>query len=491
MEQQPEATRILVMGATGYVGGRLVPRLLEAGVSVRAASRSTSKLKSRSWASHPLVELAAVDAGDAESLSRAMQGCDTVYYLVHSMNPQHKDFAQSDRQAAQNTIAAAEQAGVKRIIYLSGLGEASPDLSKHLQSRAEVGRILQSGKTPVTILRAAMIIGSGSASFEILRYLVDRLPVMITPRWLNTPCQPIAIRNVLTYLVGCLQHPETAGRIFDIGGPDILTYRDLMRIYAEEARLTKRFIIPVPLFTPRLSAYWIHLVTPVSASIARPLAEGLKNPVVCHDLSIREMIPQPLLSVREAIRLALDNIVRQSVESHWTDAGYLPPEETSFPGDPGWAGGTLYRDCRTLCLPGPPEQVWEAIAKIGGNTGWYYGNWLWRLRGALDKLLGGVGHRRGRRDASRIAPGDALDFWRVLTVEPPKRLRLLAEMKLPGQAVLEFQLNPTEQGNCELSQTAWFAPRGLGGMLYWYAVMPFHNLIFNGMLRGILRASQH
>lgn len=245
----------------------------------------------------------------------------------------------------------------------------------------------------------------------------------------------------------------------------------------------------MPLFTPKLSAYWIHLVTPVSASIARPLAEGLRNPVICHDDSIRQIIPQELLSIREAIRLALDNIVRQSVESHWTDAGYLPPEETAFPGDPGWAGGTLYQDSRTLQLNDSPERVWEAISRIGGKTGWYYGDWLWRLRGAMDKLFGGVGHRRGRRDECRILPGDALDFWRVLTVEPQKRLRLLAEMKLPGQAVLEFNLTPCEDGRCELSQTAWFAPRGLGGMLYWYAVMPFHHFIFNGMLRGIIRAT--
>lgn len=491
MMQSP-TEQVLVLGATGYVGGRLVPRLLEAGYRVRAASRSTAKLKSRGWAQHPNVEIMAVDVLDLASLEHALQGCQAAFYLVHSMGPSGRasqDFAETDRKAAVNMAAAAEQVGLQRIIYLSGLGEDSPSLSKHLQSRSEVGRILQAGKTLVTILRAAMIIGSGSASFEILRYLVDRLPIMITPKWLNTPCQPIAIRNVLTYLAGCLACPETAGHIYDIGGPDILTYRQLMDIYAEEAGLGKRWIIPVPFFTPRLSSYWIHLVTPVSASIARPLAEGLRNPVVCGEHGIQALIPQDLLPVRQAIRLALDNIVRQSVESHWTDAGYLPPEETPFPGDPGWAGGAIFQDRRTVRLQGSTEQLWNAIMRIGGATGWYYGNWLWRLRGALDKLFGGVGHRRGRRNPQNLAPGDALDFWRVLNVEPPHRLRLLAEMKLPGLALLEFNLTQQPGGACEFSQTAWFAPRGLGGMLYWYAVLPVHHFIFNGMLRGIVRAS--
>lgn len=486
---EPVGQTILVLGATGYVGGRLVPRLLEAGYHVRAASRSTQKLKSRSWASHPNIELVAVDVTDPASLQKALTGCYAAYYLVHSMDHTNRDFAETDRISAHNMVAAAEASSLSRIIYLSGLGEENPGLSKHLQSRAEVARILCGGKVPVTVLRAAMIIGSGSASFEILRYLVDRLPVMITPKWLSTPCQPIAIRNVLNYLIGCLQHPETTGHTFDIGGKDVLTYRQLMEIYAEEAHLGKRFIIPVPFFSPTISSYWINLVTPVSASIARPLAEGLRNPVVCSDFQILRIIPQELLTARESIQLALNNIVRQSVESHWTDAGYLPPVETSYPGDPDWAGGAIYKDRRMIQIEGSIDDLWHAIIRIGGDTGWYYGDWLWRLRGLLDKLFGGVGIRRGRRNPENLSPGDALDFWRVLNVEPPNRLRLLAEMKVPGQAVLEFRITPLERGKIQLRQTAWFAPRGLLGLLYWYAVTPFHNLIFNGMLRGIARAS--
>ncbi|WP_303673574.1 SDR family oxidoreductase [Vampirovibrio chlorellavorus] len=486
---QPNEQTILVLGATGYVGGRLVPRLLEAGYRVRAASRSIRKLESRSWGHHPLVELAAVDVTDLASLTGAVQGCTVAYYLVHSMDPSNQDFSEADRQAAANMVQAARDGGLSRIIYLSGLGHDDGDLSKHLKSRTEVAHILSEGPIPVTVLRAAMIIGSGSASFEILRYLVDRLPVMITPKWLSTPCQPIAIRNVLNYLLGCLQHPETTGQTYDIGGEDILTYRQLMEIYSEEARLGHRWIIPIPFFTPTLSSYWIHLVTPVSASIARPLAEGLRNPVVCGESRIREIIPQDLLSVREAIHLALDNIVRQSVESHWTDAGYLPPVETRYPGDPDWSGGTLFKDRRVIRVEGCIDDLWHAIVRIGGENGWYYGNWLWSIRGLLDKLFGGVGSYRGRRDPERVYPGDALDFWRVLNVDEPKRLRLLAEMKVPGLAVLEFLITPLENGQLELAQTAWFAPRGLGGLLYWYAVAPLHNLVFNGMLRGIAKAS--
>ncbi|WP_373531145.1 SDR family oxidoreductase [Vampirovibrio sp.] len=484
-------TTILVLGATGYVGGRLVPRLLQAGYRVRAASRSTQKLKSRNWASDPNVELCSVDVTNVASLQKAAEGCHAVYYLVHSMDPTTKDFAETDRLAAHNMVQVAEQVGLERIIYLSGLGEDDADLSEHLKSRTEVARILTTGGVPVTVLRAAMIIGSGSASFEILRYLVDRLPVMITPKWLSTPCQPIAIRNVLNYLLGCLQHPETTGQTYDIGGHDILTYRELMEIYSDEAGLGRRWIIPIPFFTPKLSSYWINLVTPVSASIARPLAEGLRNPVVCAESRILDIIPQELLSTRDAIRLALDNILGQNVESHWTDAGFLPPVETRYPGDPDWAGGTIFKDHRLIEVEGSVEDLWHAIVRIGGQTGWYYGDWLWALRGLLDKLFGGVGSHRGRRHPERVYPGDALDFWRVLNVDAPQRLRLLAEMKVPGLAVLEFNITPLENGRLELAQTAWFAPRGLSGLLYWYAVAPLHDLIFNGMLRGIAKASHH
>ncbi|BCR05579.1 NAD(P)-dependent oxidoreductase [Desulfuromonas versatilis] len=485
MSAENNAKPILVLGATGYIGGRLVPRLLEAGYRVRAAARNPAKLRSRAWSGHPQLELVQADVLDLHSLAEAAAGCGAAYYLVHSMNPRVTDFARTDREAAQNMVTAAATAGLERIIYLGGLGQDDPSLSHHLRSRSEVGRILQAGGVPATILRAAMIIGSGSASFEILRYLVDRLPVMITPRWIDTPCQPIGVRNVLQYLVGCLECPETIGGTFDIGQPEVVSYRRLMEIYAEEAGLHRRWIIPVPVLTPRLSAYWIHLVTPVPAAIAMPLAEGLRNPVICTDTRIRELIPQGLFDCRKAIRLALVRLRQQQVESSWTDAGVVPPAEWSFSEDPRWAGGTVYRDGRRVMLEAPIDEVWQAVAAIGGRTGWYYGNWLWQLRGWIDRLLGGVGLGRGRRDASELRPGDALDFWRVLAIEKPHRLLLVAEMKLPGEAVLEFRLGETKPGCTDLKQIARFLPRGLWGILYWVAVYPLHGVVFNGMLRGI------
>lgn len=481
-------TSVAVLGATGYVGGRLVPRLLERGHQVVAVSRSLSKLRSRPWANHPCLQLRAADALNEEALVKALAGCEAVYYLVHSMEPK-TDFATVDRQAAACLARAAQRAGVERILYLGGLGCLESTLSPHLRSRAEVSQVLASGAASVTTLRAAMIIGSGSASFEMLRYLVDRLPVMITPRWISTPSQPIAIRNVLDYLIGCLERKDTAGKTFDIGGPDILTYRELMEIYAQEAGLARRWIFPVPVFTPRLSSYWIHLVTPVPAGLARPLAEGLKNPVVCQEHSVRQVLPVPLLSCREAIGLAVRHHLQHDIETHWTDAGALPPEETVYPGDAAWSGGTVYQDCRTMVVQANLEDTWKTILRIGGETGWYYGNLLWSIRGLMDKLLGGVGSRRGRRDRDTVHVGDALDFWRVLAVLPRERLRLLAEMKVPGLALLDFQVRDLGGGLTEIRQTAWFVPSGLSGMLYWWAISPLHNLVFSGMLRGIARAT--
>ena len=480
---------IAVLGATGYIGARLVPRLLKAGWRVRAIGRNPDKLAGRSWASQPGVEIVAGDVLDRAGLEAALCGCQAAYYLVHSMNPQTVDFAATDRQAAENMATAAAAAGLTRIIYLGGLGEDAPQLSHHLRSRHEVGAILESGRVPVTTFRAAMIIGSGSASFEILRYLVERLPMMITPRWVDTPCQPIAVSNVLHYLVACLDFPATSGATFDIGAEEVVTYRQLMRLYAEEARLPRRWIIPVPVLTPRLSSYWIHLVTPVPASLARPLAEGLRNPVLCCDALIRELLPQQLLSCRMAIRLALENLRLQQVESSWMDAGQVAPVEWSTSEDPEWAGGTVFRDDRRMLVNATATQCWPAVVGIGGQTGWYYADWLWHLRGAMDRLLGGPGIGRGRRDPQAVQAGDALDFWRVLAVEPGHRLKLVAEMKLPGEAVLEILLTECVDGTTEIRQCARFRPRGLLGLLYWYSVLPLHNLVFAGMLRGMARAT--
>jgi uncharacterized protein YbjT (DUF2867 family) len=489
MTTEKDPRPIFVAGATGYIGARLVPLLLDAGYHVRALARAPGKLKTRPWAQHPRLEIVKGDVLDKASLQQALAGCRAAYYLVHSMVPGVRDFAATDRQAAGNMAEAAAAVKLEQIIYLGGLCDVQASLSHHLQSRTEVGAVLSQGPVPVTILRAAMIIGSGSASFEILRYLVDRLPVMITPRWIDTPCQPIGVRNVLHYLIGCLEEPKTIGGTFDIGQPEVTNYRKLMEIYAEEAGLPRRLVIPVPVLTPRLSSYWIHLVTPVPASIARPLAEGLCNPVVCQENRIVELLPQELFDARKAIRLALDRLRQHQVESSWTDSGEINPAEWSVPGDPHWAGGSYYDDSRRIILEATPEEVWPAVSSIGGETGYYYANWLWGLRGVLDRLCGGVGLSRGRRSQTELYPGDAIDFWRVIEVQKPDFLMLYAEMKLPGEAVLSFQLKPLDDGLVELQQIARFLPRGLLGLLYWYAVMPFHHYVFNGMMHGIARAS--
>lgn len=483
--------RVLVTGATGYIGGRLVPLLLDRGFSVRALVRSEKKARHRPWASRPGLELFTGDVLDGTSLTEACRGCEAVYYLVHSMLPGNRDYRRSDLEAARTMRDSAAAAGVGRVIYLGGLGEDRPDLSRHLRSRREVEQTLSSGSVPVTVLRAAMIIGSGSASFEILRYLVDRLPFMITPRWVSTPSQPIAVRNVLEYLAACLDHPETAGQRFDIGGPDQLTYLELMRIYAEEAGLPRRRIVPVPVLTPRLSSYWIHLVTPVPASIARPLAEGLKNPVVCREDRIRSIIPQELIPVREAVRLALSKTLADEVVTRWTDAGGSAGVEAIAPGDPDWAGGTVLKDERSVLTGADPDKLWDVVSSIGGANGWYHADFLWQVRGWIDRLFGGVGLRRGRRSAHELHAGDALDFWRVVECDRGRRLTLRAEMKLPGEAVLQFELTPAGPGGgFRLDQRALFRPKGLWGILYWFSVMPLHAYVFGGMLDKIVRRAR-
>ena len=479
---------ILVTGATGYVGGRLVPRLLESGYRVRVAGRSKTKLRSRTWGTDSNLEAVEADALDRSAMGKAARGCRAAFYLIHSMNPRNPDFARADRVAARNMVEAAREAGFERIIYLGGLGEEGASLSKHLRSRIEVARIFREGPVPVTVLRAAMILGSGSASFEILRYLVEHLPVMTTPRWVQNPVQPIAIRNVLAYLQGCLEQEETKGQTYDIGGPDILTYHGLMDIYAEEAGLPKRLVVPLPVLTPRLSALWIHLVTPVPAYIARPLAEGLRNPVVCRDDRIRSVIPQELLGCREAIRLALGRIQTGCADTCWTDAGALPIPEWLQEGDAPYAGGTILMCAHRIVLGASPEEVWKPIVSIGGKQGWYSADFLWRIRGGLDRMAGGIGLRRGRRDPVNLRVGDALDFFRVLDVQEAQSLRLLAEMRFPGEATLEFRLKEVPGGRTELEQRSRYLPRGLSGLLYWYGLLPFHRIVFKGMLKGIAEA---
>ena len=475
----PPPLRIALTGATGYVGGRLAPRLLAAGHSVRCLVRDVRKLDGRVWRREPGLEVVACDFLDPGALRAALDGCDAAYYLIHSMESAGSGFASLDQRLAQGFGDACAAAGVARIVYLGGLGELGEGLSPHLRSRREVEEALAEAGVPVTSFRAAMIVGAGSASFEIQRSLVERLPVMITPRWERTASQPIAIDNVLHYLEACLRNEATTGRSFDIGGPEVLDYRALMRLTAAAIGLPRRWILPVPVLTPRLSSLWIHLVTPVSAKIARPLAEGLRNPTVCRDDEITRLLPQRLLPMAEAIELA----VGTSAETRWSDAGAVP-------GDADWAGGTELVDRRTTEIAASPERVFAAVCRVGGGNGWYTADVLWRLRGALDKLVGGPGLRRGRRDPERVRYGEALDFWRVEDVVEPVRLLLRAEMKLPGAATLMFEIEPAGPTGSRLTQTARFRPRGFLGLVYWYALLPFHGFVFAGMSGGVRRYAE-
>jgi uncharacterized protein YbjT (DUF2867 family) len=476
---------ILVTGATGYVGGRLVPRLLEAGFSVRCVVREPRKLEDRPWRGDPRVEVIGCCLSDADRLDAAMSGCEAAFYLVHSMIAQGSAYRSRDRELAASLASAAARAGVGRIVYLGGLGELGDSLSEHLASRREVEQVLAASGVPVTTLRAAMIIGSGSASFEILRYLVEHLPVMVTPRWVRTQSQPIAIRNVLHYLVACLDTPETKGRTIDIGGPEVVSYRELMRTMAEAREMRPRVVLPVPVLTPRLSSLWIHLVTPVPHSIARPLAEGLRNRTVCRDDTAQRLMPQRLLPMREAIDAALGRQLDSAVETAWTDAGAMP-------GDPDWAGGTVYEDRHEVEVAAPRSSTYRAVLGVGGDNGWYGGNWLWRARGILDKLFGGPGLRRGRRDPKRVVVGDALDFWRVVDVVPGESLVLRAEMKLPGTALLRLDVSgSSDGGGSRLAVTALFKPRGLLGIAYWYSVLPLHVVVFRGLLNGLRTTAEN
>ena len=476
--------RVLVTGATGYIGGRLVPALLDAGHEVRCLARDPRKLSQDPWRDR--VEVVQGDVLDAETLAPAMADCDAAYYLVHSMDGSGDDFRERDRRAAVTFRDAAADAGLNRIVYLGGLGSGG-ELSHHLASRQEVGAALADGPTPVTEIRAAVIIGSGSVSFEMMRYLTEVLPVMVTPKWVRTRCQPIAIRNVLEILVGVLDEPDDEDHVWEVGGPDQLTYEEMMRVYAEEAGLPRRLIIPVPLLSPQLSRHWIGLVTPLPTGVAKPLVNSLRNEVTVADNSVAERLTGELMPFREAVRRALRRSTEFDVDTRWSDAAASPAE--AKPSDPDWAGGTLKIDDQRVRTAASPEDVFWAFARIGGSVGYYTFNWAWKLRGILDKAIGGVGLRRGRRHPEELRPGEALDFWRVSAVEPGRRLQLAAEMKLPGSAWLEFEAKPEVDGT-ELRQTAYFVPRGLVGRLYWLALVPFHVLIFKRMAHRIARTAE-
>jgi uncharacterized protein YbjT (DUF2867 family) len=477
--------KILIMGATGYIGGRLTPRLADDGHEVRCLTRRPDQLAGVEWAD--AVEIVRGDALEAATLVEPMRGIDVVYYLVHSIGT-GASFQHSDRVAAQNTAAAAAAAGVGRIVYLGGLVPSGEEASPHLASRAEVGQIFLDGAVPAIVLQAGVIIGSGSASFEMLRYLTERLPVMVTPRWVNSLVQPIAVRDVLAYLVGALGLEAGTDRRFDIAGPDVLSYRDMMRRYAAVAGLTRRVIIPVPVLTPWLSSQWINVVTPVPKAIAQPLVESLRNNVVAHEHDIEELIPLDLCPFDQAVRLALERIRLADVVTRWSGASWPGAPSNPMPTDPEWSGGTAYRDDRELPVDVPVPDLWWAIEGIGGDRGWYSFPLAWAVRGLLDRIVGGVGLRRGRRDPDRLALGDAVDFWRVEALERPRLLRLRAEMRLPGEAWLEFSISQ-DDGRTVLHQHALFIPRGLAGHLYWWAISPFHGIVFGSMIANLAKAA--
>ncbi|HUQ60065.1 SDR family oxidoreductase [Lentzea sp.] len=475
--------RCLVTGATGYLGGRLVPRLLAEGHQVRCLVRSPEKLRDVPWAGD--VEIVRGDVlGD---LDEAMRDVEVVHYLVHSL--QSKDFADADKKAAENTARAAERAGVRRIVYLGGLHPGNTELSPHLASRKEVGEAFLRSTTPAIVLQAAMIIGSGSASFEMLRYLTERLPVMVTPRWVHNRIQPIAVRDVLRYLVGATTLEHT-NRTFDIGGPDVLTYLEMMLRYAGVAGLPKRRVLPVPLLTPGLSSHWVNVVTPVPKSIARPLIESLVHEVVCRENDIHEVLPGENVGYDKAVELALTKIRDADVETRWSGASLPGAPSEPLPTDPDWSGGSVYTDERERRTNATPERLWEVVEGIGGERGWYSFPLAWAVRGWMDRLVGGVGLRRGRRDPQRLQVGEALDFWRVEEIERGRLLRLRAEMKVPGKAWLELRVAANEGHGSTYRQRAVFVPKGLTGQIYWWAVWPFHGVVFGGMVRNITNEAE-
>ena len=467
-----------------------MPRLLEQGVEVSVVVRDANRLDDVPWRNK--VRVVVGDLSDPQAVAEAVAGQDVVYFLVHSMS-HSDDFASLERHIAQTVATACENAGVSRIVYLGGLHPEGP-LSKHLASRKEVGDILLASSVPTIVLRAGVIIGSGSASFEMIRHLTEVLPYMPAPKWVRNFIQPIAIRDVLHYLIHAASVDQSVNRGFDIGGPDVFRYGQLMNGYALEAGLAQRPIAALPVLTPWLASQWVNLVTPIPRSLAVPIIESLLHDAVMKNHDIDEVIAPPaegLIGYRQAVRLALGRMREGQVETSWRDATIAGAPQDPLPSDPDWSGHTVYTDTRVVESSAPPAMLFRAVESIGGENGWYSLPGAWALRGWIDKAVGGVGLRRGRRDPDHLVTGDALDFWRVERVEAGHLVRLRAEMKLPGLAWLEFQVDPAEQGSGSvLTQRAIFFPHGLGGRLYWLAVMPFHGIVFAGMARGLARKAE-
>lgn len=475
-----DSPRVLLTGATGYIGGRLLPLWERRGLRLRCLVRRPEHLRGRTAATTEVVQ---GDVLAPETLARAFDGVDIAYYLIHAM-ASARHFEREERQAAAHFAAAARQAGVRRIVYLGGLGNPKHGLSKHLRSRHETGQVLCSSGAQVIEFRASIIIGSGSLSFELIRALVERLPLMVCPKWVATPAQPIAVEDVLEYLVAAIDLPEGPSQVFEIGGPDRVCYGDIMREYARQRGLT-RWMVPVPVLTPYLSSLWLGLVTPVYARIGRRLVEGLRYPTVVESPLASQVFSIRPRGLDEAIRRALLHEDQECAATRWSDA-----LSSSGP-QPRWGGvrfGSRIVDSRTVTVPAAPDAAFAPIQRIGGQTGWYFGNFLWRVRGALDLLVGGVGMRRGRRHPVDLRVGEPLDFWRVEAFEPGRLLRLQAEMKVPGRAWLEFEVTPAGEGST-IRQTAIFDPRGLFGLAYWYALYPLHRLVFSRMLQALARAA--
>jgi uncharacterized protein YbjT (DUF2867 family) len=477
-----DAQTVLLTGATGYVGGRLLPLLEARDLQVRCLVRRPENLRGRIG---PRTEILQADVLDGSSLVEAFKGIGTAYYLVHSMGSTGS-FEDQDRAAARNFAEAARSAGVRRIIYLGGLGDDDEDLSPHLRSRHEVGQVLQESGCVVMEFRASIVIGSGSLSFELVRALVQRLPVMICPKWVSVQTQPIAIEDLLQYLLAALDWPGEQSRIFEIGGPNQVSYGDIMREYARQRGL-RRWLISVPVLTPHLSSLWLGLVTPVYARIGRKLIDSLRNPTVVKDTTALDEFPVRPRDLSAAIQRALMKEDNELAETRWSDA------LSSSRGVRGWGGvrfGNRILDTRAVTVPVSPAQAFAPIRKIGGQRGWYYANSLWTIRGWIDLLAGGIGKRRARRDPDKLRVGDVLDWWRVEEYVPNKRLRLSAEMKVPGRAWLEFEVEPQQNGS-SIRQTAIFDPVGLSGLIYWYSLYPVHAVIFQGMLNQIAKRAEH